>query len=49
VSRDEYPHTWLIREELPQVDDDEIFETALGFFMAGLIATAPRPCACGSH
>jgi TetR/AcrR family tetracycline transcriptional repressor len=49
VSRYEYPHTWLIREELPRVDDDEIFETALGFFMAGLIASAPRPCACGSH
>jgi hypothetical protein len=49
VSQDEYPHTWRIREDLPRVEDEEIFETALGFFMAGLIASAPRPCACGSH
>lgn len=49
VSEQEYPHTWRIREELPRVEDTQVFETALGFFIRGLVAAAPRPCSCGSH
>jgi AcrR family transcriptional regulator len=49
VDRADYPATWQIREELPRVDEDEIYETILGIVMAGLIARAPRPCPCPRH
>lgn len=49
VDQAEYPHIWRIREELPRVDDTDIFETALTMFMTGLAAIAPRPCACPRH
>jgi AcrR family transcriptional regulator len=42
----EYPHIWQVRLELPDVDDDAIFETLLSLVITGLIDRAPRPCAC---
>jgi AcrR family transcriptional regulator len=45
----EYPGIWQIRDHLAKVDDDDIFETALSFFMDGVRAQAPRPCACPVH
>jgi len=49
VKPDEYPHTWRIRAELPDVDDDDIFETILSLVMSGLAQRAPRPCQCPAH
>jgi AcrR family transcriptional regulator len=49
VDRAEYPHIWRLREELPDVTDDAIFETILSLVIGGLIQTAPRPCGCGRH
>jgi TetR/AcrR family transcriptional regulator, tetracycline repressor protein len=46
VSRDEHPNIWRIRTELPEVRDDDIFETGLSLMMAGLWQHAPRPCSC---
>jgi hypothetical protein len=46
VDRATYPHIWQVRHELPDVDDDAIFETVLSLVLGGLIARAPRPCAC---
>ena len=46
VDRAAYPHIWQVRHELPDVDDDAIFETILSLVLGGLIARAPRPCAC---
>jgi AcrR family transcriptional regulator len=46
VDAAEYPHIWQVRAELPDVDDDAIFETILSLILAGLITRAPRPCAC---
>ena len=42
----EYSHIWQVRQELPDVDDDAIFETVLSMVLGGLIARAPRPCGC---
>jgi AcrR family transcriptional regulator len=44
-----YPNIWRVREELPIVDDDDIFETILSFVLAGLVQRAPNPCGCGEH
>jgi AcrR family transcriptional regulator len=41
-----YPHIWQVRHELPDVEDDAIFETILSLVLGGLIGRAPRPCAC---
>jgi AcrR family transcriptional regulator len=49
VDRAGYPHIWQVRTELPEVDDDEIFETILSFVIAGLTQRAPRPCRCAAH
>jgi AcrR family transcriptional regulator len=49
ADRAEFPHIWRVREELPVVADDEIFETILSLVLDGLMARAPRPCACGAH
>jgi TetR/AcrR family tetracycline transcriptional repressor len=49
VNRVDYPHIWQVRTELPDVDDDEIFETILSFVIGGLVARAPRPCGCAQH
>jgi hypothetical protein len=44
-----YPSIWRVREELPVVKDDEIFETILSLVLGGIAARAPRPCACPAH
>lgn len=44
-----YPSIWQVREHLPAVDDDAIYETSLSFMLAGLQARAPKPCACPQH
>ena len=49
VSPAEFPHIWQVREELPKVADDDIFETILSFVVAGLVQRAPRPCRCPAH
>jgi len=49
VDRADYPNIWQIRTDLPEVDDDDIFETVLSFVVAGLVARAPRPCGCARH
>jgi len=49
VSRAEHPNIWQIREDLPDVDDEEISATILGLVIDGLIRRAPRPCGCARH
>jgi len=49
VDRNEYPHIWSLRDELADVQDEDIFDRALGFFLAGLRMKAPTPCACAAH
>jgi AcrR family transcriptional regulator len=44
-----YPEIWRIREELPVIEDDDIFETILSLVLDGIAARAPRPCACPAH
>jgi hypothetical protein len=44
-----YPSIWRVREELPEVKDDDIFETILSLVLDGIMARAPFPCACGAH
>jgi AcrR family transcriptional regulator len=45
----EYPHIWQVRQELPDVDGNAIFETILSLVLGGLIARAPHPCGCPGH
>jgi hypothetical protein len=49
VDRADHPNIWQVRTELPEVRDDDIFETILSFVIAGLIARAPGPCRCARH
>jgi len=51
VDPEEHPHIWAIRDALPRVTEDAIYEQALALFVAGLDARAPRrcPCAPGKH
>lgn len=49
VDGGEYPHIWRVRDELPLVTDDEIFEAILEIVITGLCERAPRPCTCGAH
>jgi len=44
-----FPSIWRVREELPVVKDDDIFETILSLVLDGIVARAPRPCACPAH
>ena len=44
-----YPAIGRVREHLPAVDDNEIFEMTLSLMLAGLYARAPRPCTCPKH
>ena len=46
VSRAEHPNIWQVRTELPEVRDDDIFESILSVVMTGLRQQAPAPCAC---
>ena len=45
----EHPHIWQLREELPAVTDDDIFETILSLVIGGLTQIAPHPCSCRLH
>jgi AcrR family transcriptional regulator len=49
VDRAEFPHTWQVRLDLPEVADDAIFDTILSLVIDGLTQRAPRPCVCGAH
>jgi AcrR family transcriptional regulator len=49
VDRAEHPHIWQLREELPAVTDDDVFETILSLVIGGLTQVAPHPCGCRSH
>jgi AcrR family transcriptional regulator len=49
VDRAEYPHIWQVRDELPLVADNDIFESILAMVIAGLCQRAPRPCTCAEH
>ena len=49
VDRAEYPHIWQVRDELPLVTDDDIFESILAMVISGLCQRAPRPCSCPRH
>ena len=51
VDRDEYPNIFALRDALPGVTEDAIYERTLGFFLCGLRMAAPRGCPCepGSH
>jgi AcrR family transcriptional regulator len=49
VEQAEYPHIWQVRDELPLVTDDDIFESILAMVITGLCSRAPRPCTCGRH
>jgi AcrR family transcriptional regulator len=49
VDRADHPHIWRLREELPEVTDDAIFETTLSLVVGGLTQIAPHPCGCGRH
>ena len=44
-----YMDIWGVREELPVVKDDDIFETILSVVLGGIVARAPRPCQCPAH
>ena len=46
VDRAQYPAIWQVRTLLPDVKDDDIFETLLGLVITGLRHQAPRPCDC---
>jgi len=49
ADRADYPHIWQVHMDLPDVDDDAIFETILSFVIDGLVQRAPRPCGCAAH
>lgn len=49
ADRADYPHIWQVRTELPEVGDNEIFETILSLVIGGLAQRAPRPCSCAAH
>jgi AcrR family transcriptional regulator len=49
VGNEEYPHIWRVRDELPLVTDDNIFEAILAIVITGLCERAPQPCTCGAH
>lgn len=44
--RSEHPNIWRVRNALPNVADDKIFETILGLVISGLIQRAPNRCEC---
>jgi AcrR family transcriptional regulator len=44
-----HPNIWQVREDLPAVTDDAIFDFVLSALIAGLQRQAPSPCDCASH
>jgi AcrR family transcriptional regulator len=49
AQREQYPAIWQIRDHLPSVPDDAIFESILSIVISGVEARAPRPCTCEKH
>jgi AcrR family transcriptional regulator len=49
ADRTVFPGIWRVREELPVLKDDDIWETILSLVLGGIAARAPRPCACEAH
>lgn len=51
VDPQEYPNISSLRDALPLVTEDAIYEQALAFFLSGLRAAAPAGCPCtsGTH
>ena len=49
AGRAEHPNIWQLRDELPEVSDDDVFETVLALVIGGLSQQAPRRCGCASH
>lgn len=51
VDPDQYPNIWHVRDELPRVGADAIFERMLDVFVTGMLARAPKGCPCptGAH
>jgi TetR/AcrR family transcriptional regulator, tetracycline repressor protein len=49
VSQGQHPNVWQVRTELPDVADDDIFETTLALITNGLMQQAPLPCGCPGH
>jgi hypothetical protein len=41
-----HPHIWQLREALPEVTDDDVFDTVLSLLVGGLLRIAPQPCSC---
>ena len=49
VGRADHPNIWQLRDELPEVSDDDVFETALSLVVGGLTQRAPRRCGHDHH
>jgi len=49
VREADYPGTWQVREDLPNVKDEDIFETILAAVLEGLLERAPSSCRCDAH
>jgi AcrR family transcriptional regulator len=51
VDPDQYPNIWSVRDELPDVSADAIYERMLEVFVTGMLARAPKGCPCpaGTH
>lgn len=46
VDKAEYPHIWEVRDDLPAVTCDDVFEGILSIVITGLCGRAPHPCPC---
>jgi AcrR family transcriptional regulator len=51
VDPEQYPNIWSVRDELPGVSADAIYERTLDVFVTGILALAPQGCPCppGTH
>jgi AcrR family transcriptional regulator len=49
AGRADHPNIWQLRDELPEVSDDDVFETVLSLVIGGLSQQAPRRCGCANH
>ncbi|MHB1595283.1 MAG: TetR/AcrR family transcriptional regulator [Streptosporangiaceae bacterium] len=49
ADRATYPNIWQVRDDLPDVNEDAIFETILSVVLEGVVRLAPRPCTCPRH
>ena len=49
ADRATYSNIWQVRDNLPEVTEDAIFETILSLVIEGVVRQAPRPCNCPRH